>query len=140
MTKIFKYFKIDLNNEKKRTPKSISDEYNKKTLNRIWYILKNNKWTPKPTKKIGEGSTSKEKTPFGSSFRQKSAKKTSIHECEGNEMEMGVFMAKVIELLEKLNKKANIAATKLLFLEQKVRELKKEVKLLRMGKRKIEER
>ena len=56
LIKVFKFFKIDLNNEKMRTPKSISDEYNEKTLKRIGYIIKNNKWTPKPIKKIGEGS------------------------------------------------------------------------------------
>ena len=98
--KVFKYFNIDLSNEKKRTPQSICDEYNKKTLKRIRYILKNNKWTPKPTKKNGEGSASKEKTPSGSSSRQKSAKKTLIHEFEGNGIEMGVFMAKFMELFE----------------------------------------
>ena len=43
LTKVFKYFKIDLNNENKRTPKSISDEYNKKILKRMGYILINNK-------------------------------------------------------------------------------------------------
>ena len=96
MTKIFKYFKIDLNNEKKRTLKSISDEYNEKTLKRKGYILKNNKWTPKPTKKTGEGNASKEKTPSKSSFRQRSAKKTLTHEFEGNKMEIGGFMAKVM--------------------------------------------
>ena len=43
LTKVFKFFKIDLNNEKKRSSKSISDEYNEKTLKRMGYILKNNK-------------------------------------------------------------------------------------------------
>ncbi|XP_057481984.1 uncharacterized protein LOC130768894 [Actinidia eriantha] len=52
---------------------------------------------------------------------------------------MGIFMAQVMELLEKLNKKADIAATRLLFLKQKVRELKKEIKLLKLGKGKMEE-
>ena len=70
LTKIFKLFKIDLNNEKKRTPKSISDEYNEKTLK--------SKWTPKSTKKPGKGSASKKKTPSGSSFKQMSAKKVCL--------------------------------------------------------------
>ena len=51
---MFKYFKIDLRNEKKRATKSISDEYNEKTLKRMEYVLKNNKWTPKSTNKKGE--------------------------------------------------------------------------------------
>ena len=42
LTKVFKYFKIDLNNEKKRTAKSIRNEYNEKTK-KMGYILKNNK-------------------------------------------------------------------------------------------------
>ena len=93
LTKVFKFFKIDLNNEKKRTSKSISDEYNEKTLKRMGYILKNNKWTPKPTKKTSEDSASKEKTPSGSSSRQMSFKKDLTHDFEGNKMEMGIFMA-----------------------------------------------
>ena len=92
-----------MNNKKKRTPKFISDEYSEKTLKRMGYILKNNKWTPKPTKKIGGDSASKEKTLFGSNSRQMSAKKTLIQEFEGNESEIGSFMTQVIELLEKLN-------------------------------------
>ena len=32
LMKVFKYFKVDLNDEIKRTPKAISDEYNEKTL------------------------------------------------------------------------------------------------------------
>ena len=55
------------------------------------YILNNNKWTPKPTQKIGDVSASKEKTPSGSSSRQKSAKKSLTCEFEGNEMEMGGY-------------------------------------------------
>ena len=55
------------------------------------------------------------------------------HDFEGSEGEMSVFMSQVMELLEKLNKKANIVTTRLLFLEQKVRKLKKEVNLLRLG-------
>ena len=37
LTKVFKYFKIELNNEKTRTPKPISEEYNEKTLKRIGF-------------------------------------------------------------------------------------------------------
>ena len=98
LTRIFKHFKIDLNNEKKRTPKPISNE---KTIKRMGYFLKNNKWTPNPINKIGEVNASKEKTPFGSSSRKGSAKKSLTHEFEGSEMEMGGFMVQVIELLQK---------------------------------------
>ena len=117
LTKVFKFFKIDLNNKKKKTPKSIRDEYNEKTLKRMGYILKNNKWTPKPTKKNGGVSASKKKTLFRNSSRQRSVKKNLIHDFESSEGEMGVFMAQVMELLEKLNKKIDIASTRLLFLK-----------------------
>ena len=39
-TKVIKYFKVDLNDEIKRVPKAISDEYNEKTLKRMGYELK----------------------------------------------------------------------------------------------------
>ena len=62
-----------------------------------------------------------------------------IHEFEGTEIEMSSFMAIVLELLEKLNEKANNVATRLLFLGWKVKKLKKEVKLLRLDEGKMEE-
>ena len=40
LTKVFKYFKVDLNNEIKRVHKAISDEYNEKTLKRMGYEVK----------------------------------------------------------------------------------------------------
>ena len=40
LTKVIKYFKVDLNDEIKRVPKAISDEYNEKTLKRMGYELK----------------------------------------------------------------------------------------------------
>ncbi|GFS42828.1 hypothetical protein Acr_00g0081920 [Actinidia rufa] len=55
--------RINLNNEKKRIPKAISDEYNEKNLKRMGYVLIKNKWTPKLSKKTGEKSISKERTP-----------------------------------------------------------------------------
>ena len=94
LIKVFKYFKTELNNEKTRTPKPISDEYNEKTLKRTEYFLKYNKWTPKPSKKTGEESVSKEKAPS----RSRSVKKTLTHEFKGTEMEMSGFMVQVIEL------------------------------------------
>ncbi|GFZ18451.1 hypothetical protein Acr_27g0001900 [Actinidia rufa] len=54
-------------------------------------------------------------------------------------MKMSGFMVQVMELLLKLNEKADNVATRLLFLERKVRELKKKVQLLSMGKRTKEE-
>lgn len=135
LTKVFKYFKIDLNNKKKQVPKAISDWYNEKTLKKVGYVLKNNKWTPKQSKKIGKESVSKEKAPSES----KSAKKSSVHKFEGSEGELSGFMVQVLELSQKLNKKVDNAAIRLLLLEKKVRELKKEVHLLKLGKGSIEE-
>ena len=67
LTKVFKYFKVDLNDEIKRTPKAISDEYNEKTLKQMGYELKNNQWTPKSSKKMAErSSSSKGKEILGS--------------------------------------------------------------------------
>ena len=85
--------------------------------------MKNNKWTPKLSKKTGEKSASKEKAPSGS----RSTKKSLTHKFGGSKMEMGDFMVQVIELLQKLNEKADNAATRLLVLEKKAIELKKEV-------------
>ena len=48
-------------------------------------------------------------------------------------------MVQVMELLQKLNEKANNVITRLLLLERKVRKLKKDGQLLRMGKRTMEE-
>ena len=61
LTKVFKFFKVDLNDEIKRAPKVISDEYNQKILKRMGYDLKNNKWTPKPIKEKGRGKYFKRK-------------------------------------------------------------------------------
>ena len=46
---------------------------------------------------------------------------------------MSGFIAQVLELLQKLNEKINNEITRLLLLEKKVRELKKEMHLMRMG-------
>ena len=43
LTNVFKHFNIDLNNEIKRLPKAISDEYDEKALKRMGYELKDNK-------------------------------------------------------------------------------------------------
>ena len=110
---MFKYFKIDLSNEKTRNSKPISDEYNEKTLKMMGYVLKNNNWAPKSSKKTIEESTSKEKALSGSSSKPKSAKKL-----EGTEIEISGFMVQVLELLQKLNKKVDNVETRLLFCKE----------------------
>ena len=89
LTKVFKHFNVDLNDERKRTLKAINNEYNEKTLKHMGYELKNNKWTPKPVKKKEETSSSKEKGSMWSG----NARKTSISEVDEFEMSMLGFMA-----------------------------------------------
>ena len=72
LTKVFKYFKVDLNDEIKRVPKAISDEYNEKTLKRMGYELKDTKWTPKPVNKRKEERVSKEKAISGNESAKRS--------------------------------------------------------------------
>ena len=52
---------------------------------------------------------------------------------------MSAFMAQVLELLQNLNKKVDNNTTRLLLLEKKIRELKKEIHLMRMENRDIKE-
>ena len=92
----------------------------------IGYELKNNKWTPKATKKTIEESTSKEKAPSGSV----SSMKSLAPEFEGTES----ILDQMMELLQNLNKKVDNVATRLLLVERKVQELKKEMNLMRMEK------
>ncbi|GFS30770.1 hypothetical protein Acr_00g0013970 [Actinidia rufa] len=61
LTKNFKNFKVDLDDEQFRVPKAISDEYNEKILKRMGYELKNNQWTPKSATKSEQGNNSKGK-------------------------------------------------------------------------------
>ena len=82
LMKVFKYFKVDLSDEIKRVSKDINDEYNEKTLKRMGYELKDNKWTPKPEKKKEEESAS-EKAPSGSG----NAKNSLAPKFEGFKME-----------------------------------------------------
>ena len=84
LTKVFKFFKLDLNDEIKRAPKAISDEYNDKILKHMGYELKNNKWTPKLIKKKEEASISKEKAPSGNGY----TRKTLVSKVEGFKMSM----------------------------------------------------
>ncbi|GFY87030.1 hypothetical protein Acr_05g0006690 [Actinidia rufa] len=57
LTKIFKFFRVDLSDEAIRVPKAVSDEYNEKTLKRMGYELKGSQWTLKSSnKERGEDS------------------------------------------------------------------------------------
>ena len=61
LTKVFKYFRVELDDETVRIPKAVSDEYNEKTLRRMGYELIGNKWTPKQSKKIEKGVAQRER-------------------------------------------------------------------------------
>ena len=65
--------------------------------------------------------------------RSGNARKTLVHVLEGIETNLSGFMAQVLELLQKLNEKVDNNTTRLFFLEKMVRELKKEMHLMRMG-------
>ena len=107
LTKVIKYFKVDLNDEIKRVPKAISDEYNEKTLKRMGYELKDNKWTPKPVKKREEERVSKGKALSGSG----SAKRSLGLELEDFEMAMRGFMAQMQDSMQKLHAKVDNVVT-----------------------------
>ena len=66
--------------------------------------------------------------------RSKSAKKSLIHIFEESKGRLSGFMVQVLDLLHKLNEKVDNSITRLFLLEKKVRELKKEVHLLRLSK------
>ena len=87
-------------------PRTLSNEYNDKTLKRMGYELIDNKWTPKSTKKKEEESTSKGKEPLES----KSAKKSLGLDFKGFKMEMRIFMAQMSDSMQKLHVKVNNVA------------------------------
>ncbi|GFS38964.1 hypothetical protein Acr_00g0060540 [Actinidia rufa] len=118
LTKIFRYFKVDLSDELVRVPKAVSDEYNEKTLKRMGYKLKGNQWTLKMSKKMEEGSSSKGKKPLES----------EVPEVGIFETEMEGFMAQMGESMQILNTKIDNMAFRLLFVEKKLRNLTKEVR------------
>ena len=60
------------------------------------------------------------------------------HDFEGGEIEKESVLVQIFELLQKLNEKVENISTRLLFLERKVRELKKVIEM-RMGKGMMEE-
>ena len=66
LTRIFKFFRVNLDDETMRVPKAMSDEYNEKTLKRMGYELVNNQWNHKFSKKVKERSSSKGKEALGS--------------------------------------------------------------------------
>ena len=99
----------------------------------MWYELKDNKWTPKPKKRKEEESASKEKAPS----RSGSAKKSLAPKFEV--FEMRDFMAQMLDSMQKLHAKVDNVAARLLFVKKKMREMKKEMNLLRRGKEEWEE-
>ena len=115
--KVFRYFKVDLSDEVKRVPKSISEEYNEKTLKQMGYELIDNKWTLKPTNKREEESRSKGKEPLGS----------EMPEVEGFKTDVRVFIIQMLDSMQKLHVKVKNAAIRLLFVEKRMREMKKEM-------------
>ncbi|GFY85456.1 hypothetical protein Acr_04g0001940 [Actinidia rufa] len=82
-----------------------------------------------------EGSGSKGKA----SLRSESAEKSLAPEFEEFEMEMHAFMAQMLELMQKLYVKVDNVATRLLFVENKMRDMKKEMRLIKEGKEEWEE-
>ena len=84
--------------------------------------------TLKLTKQREEDSASKEKAPSGSG----SAKKSLFH--ERTEIDLNIFMAQMLDSMQKLHTKVDNVVTRLLFIEKKMREMKKEMSLLRKGK------
>ncbi|PSS30297.1 BRI1 kinase inhibitor [Actinidia chinensis var. chinensis] len=92
--------------------------------------LKDNKWTPKTTKRMDTGSSSKGKKPLES----EGGKKSLEPEFGGFEMEVRVFMAQMLELMQTmlestkpLHTKVDNEAFQLVFMERKLSELNKEV-------------
>ncbi|GFZ19570.1 hypothetical protein Acr_28g0002750 [Actinidia rufa] len=115
LTKIFKFFRVDLNDEAIRVPKAVSDEYNEKTLKRMGYELKGSQWTLKSSKRErGEGS-SKGKDPVESEAP------------ETFETEMRAFMAKLSDSMKILHTKIDNIAFRLVVVEKKIRNLAREV-------------
>ena len=126
LTKIFKFFRVNLDDETIRVPKAVSDEYNEKTLKRMGYELVNNQWIHKFSKKVEEGSSSK----------GKKALRSEVPENEGFAIEIRFFMAQISESMNKMHTKIDNMAIHLLFVERKLRELTWEV---RAGKVQMEE-
>ncbi|GFZ00198.1 hypothetical protein Acr_13g0015970 [Actinidia rufa] len=109
--------RVDLDNEIVRIPKPVSDEYNENILKRMGYELKGNQWTPKPSKKIREESSSKGKEPMESE-RPK---------VEGFEVEMRAFMVQMSDSMKLLHTKVDNMAFRLVIVEKKMRNLTREV-------------
>ncbi|GFY97644.1 hypothetical protein Acr_12g0001850 [Actinidia rufa] len=109
--------KVNLDDETMRVPRAMSDEYNEKMLKRMGYELKGNQWTPKPSKKIGEGSSSKGKEPMES----------ERPEGEGFEVEMCAFMVQMSDSMKLLYTKVDNMTFHLVIVEKKMRNLTNEV-------------
>ncbi|GFS30312.1 hypothetical protein Acr_00g0011330 [Actinidia rufa] len=115
LTKIFKFFRVDLSDEAIRIPRVVSDEYNEKTLKRMGYELKGSQWTLKSSKRErGEGS-SKGKEPMDSETPEKF------------ETEMRAFMVELSDSMKMLHTKIDNMAFRLVVVEKKIRNLAREV-------------
>ncbi|PSS08035.1 Disease resistance protein [Actinidia chinensis var. chinensis] len=88
--------------------------------------LKGNQWTPKPSKKMGDGSSSKRKEPL----------EDEVPKAESFKVEMRTFMSQMQVLMQTLHTKVDNMAFRLMFVEKKLRVLTKEV---RKGKVPMEE-
>ena len=122
LTRIFKYLRVDLDDETARTPKAVSDEYNEKTLKRMGYELIGNKWVSKQTKKVETGSSSKGK--------EKMEGEDAAEE-GGFETEMRTFIIKMTESITLLHTKVDNMAFRLVVCEKKIRNLSN---MVRKGK------
>ncbi|GFS46110.1 hypothetical protein Acr_00g0100260 [Actinidia rufa] len=115
LTKIFKFFRVDLSDEAIRVPKAVSDEYNEKTLKRMGYELKGSQWSLKSSKKSKREGSSKGKEPVDSE-----APATF-------ETEMRAFMAELSDSMKMMHTKIDNMAFRLVVVEKKIRNLAREV-------------
>ncbi|GFZ19589.1 hypothetical protein Acr_28g0002940 [Actinidia rufa] len=115
LTKIFKFFRVDLSDEAIRVPKAVSDEYNEKTLKRMGYELKGSQWTLKSAKRERGESSSKGKEPMDSETPEKL------------ETEMRAFMVELSDSMKMLHTKIDNMAFRLVVVEKKIRNLAREV-------------
>ena len=115
-----------MDDETARIPKAVSDEYNEKTLKRMGYELIGNKWTPKQTKKIEKGGSSKGKERMESEEAEEG----------GFEVEMRSFMSQMSESIKLLHTKVDNMAFRLVICEKKIRNLSN---MVRKGKKPLDD-
>ncbi|GFS41456.1 hypothetical protein Acr_00g0074460 [Actinidia rufa] len=117
LTKVFKYFRVDFNDEVIRVPKAVSDEYNEKTFKRMGYKLKGGQWILKSSKKVRGESSSKGNEPIES----------EVPETESFKTEMRAFMTQLSDSIKMLHTKINNMAFCLVIVGKKIRNLTREV-------------